>query len=603
MSSIPGPIISFRVSSDISGTIRPALDQIKREAQNTSRQIADDWKRMAAQIRATTALGSGTEQQIAASRKELVSVLDKEIAGLRTRNDLSKQELTNLKAQTLERERQASFLKGTGGLTAGTSNALNQVSTQTALGISRVLDSLVNRYFGGAAGAAFRTVRDVGYYSSISGAGGGTGGAVDGIAGGFGKIVEAIGPATIAATGLSAALVGMGAAAAAVTIDLAKQNEHIEILAEQTGFSTKQIQIFSQLAKEMGLDVNGLVSSVDRFQFSLAEYSRKGAEGANVETQRTVDALKKLGIEVESKPGQLRPAIDILEDLSDALRAIPDGGKEAQKMLDVLGIRGKELGAYLLSGKGSLRELLAEIERTGPIIDEQFSKKLDVAKEAWDRFTREIDKNKLIIREGIATAFLGAISLPGISGGLTQQQQSVLATTQKDALNPIRPGESFFLGTPADNSALIRQARVIAGQSPLQGQLDEKRKELAEAYRKDEGATAVELAKQVHSLEAAVKLQQTRQTIAQRIFELEVGGKLSGNARTLPATPDTLIDRFLKYGTVERSQIPIIPPDNGLLSSPFLGGGAPSVGGFPNYLAGIVPQAAPSPTVAAKTLH
>ena len=127
MSSIPGPIISFRVSSDISGSIRPALDQIKREAQNTSRQIAEDWRRMAAQIRATTALGSGTEQQIAASRKELVSILDKEIAGLRTRNELTTKELANLKAQTLERERQLDAIKrgSAVGITAGTSSARN----------------------------------------------------------------------------------------------------------------------------------------------------------------------------------------------------------------------------------------------------------------------------------------------------------------------------------------------------------------------------------------------------------------------------------------------------------------------------------------------
>ena len=123
---------------------------------------------MAAQIRATTALGTGTEQQIAASRKELVSILDKEIAGLRTRNELTTKELANLKAQTLERERQLDAIKrgSAVGITAGTSSALNQVSTQTVLGIERVLDSLVNRYFGGAAGAAFRTARDVQYYSA-----------------------------------------------------------------------------------------------------------------------------------------------------------------------------------------------------------------------------------------------------------------------------------------------------------------------------------------------------------------------------------------------------------------------------------------------------
>ena len=371
MSSVPGPIISFRIGPEFSGAIRPALDQIKREAQATTQQIADDWKRMAAQIRASVATESGGVKEITASRKELIGILRTQLSLQGDLSNASNRQLANYKAMTLELERQKSFLKGTGGLTDGTS----AVVTQALLGVSRVLDSLVNRYFGGAAGAAFRTVRDVGYYSSIAGGGvsGAAGtGAASGLSAAFGGIVESSGPALLAIAGITTALGGLAAASAAVTIDLAKQNEHFEILAQQTGLSSQQIQVFNQLAKEMDLDVNGLVSSVDRFQFALVEYQRKGAEGANVETERTIDALKRMGIEVESKPGQLRPAVDILGDLSETLRAIPDPGKRAQEALDVLGIRGKELAPYLLSAKGSLRHLLDQIQKTGPLLTREW---------------------------------------------------------------------------------------------------------------------------------------------------------------------------------------------------------------------------------------
>ena len=70
MSSVPGPIISFRINSpELSGAIRPALDQIKREARNTSQQIADDWKRMAAQIRASVTTEASGTKEIAAQRQ------------------------------------------------------------------------------------------------------------------------------------------------------------------------------------------------------------------------------------------------------------------------------------------------------------------------------------------------------------------------------------------------------------------------------------------------------------------------------------------------------------------------------------------------------
>ena len=178
MGTIPGALIEFRFSMpSLTGSVNPALQQVRDQARTVSNQIADDWKRMAAQIRASMAQGLAPEKELVASRTQLISILDREISGLRTRNDLTTKELSVLKAVTLERERQADAIKrGVGvGVTAGTSSALGQVSQQTILGIGRVLDSLVNRYLGGAAGAAFRTARDVQYYSAQAGGGKGAG--------------------------------------------------------------------------------------------------------------------------------------------------------------------------------------------------------------------------------------------------------------------------------------------------------------------------------------------------------------------------------------------------------------------------------------------
>ena len=621
MGSIPAAILRFQIGGpELSGAIRPALDQIKREAKVTSEQIAEDWKRMAAQIRATVATEASGTNEIAAARKDLVNVLGRQLSLHSDLSNATNKELANYKAMTLELERQTSFLKNKGGITAGTSNAINQLSTQSYLGITRVLDSLIDRYVGGAAGAAFRTVRDVGYYSSIAGGAAGTGGAVDGIAGGFSKIVEAIGPATIAATGLTAALAGMGVAAAAVTIDLAKQNEHFEILAQQTGLSSQQIQVFNQLAKEMDLDVNGLVSSVDRFQFALAEYQRKGAEGANVETERTIDALKRMGIEVESKPGQLRPAVDILGDLSETLRAIPDPGKRAQEALDVLGIRGKELAPYLLSAKGSLRDLLDQIQKTGPIIDQGMGDVLEKAKGRWDALERSVSKMWLTMKEGVALGFLDATKFLAINPpGLTQSQQGVLAEAQKAGARPLAPGEKLFvdkslsLGQPNKpemdyNAERIKTAEIIEGKTRLQGELEEKRKELNEAIRHNQGDQAVELAKQVHSLESAVKAEGERAKLAKEYADLINKAVLHpGRPESFRKSQTTdqvfkeLQDKYAleagqRTGTLFGATGAPVP---GLLTAPFLSdlfGGGASISGV------IGPQAGPSPTVAANVL-
>src|SRR5580658_8388005 len=116
MGSIPGPVISFRISQpELAGAVQPAFAQIRQQSQTVSNQIADDWKRMAAQIRASMAQGAMSTAQEADARRNIVSVLDRQLTGYRQLNEISTKELSNLRAMTLERERQASFLKGSGG--------------------------------------------------------------------------------------------------------------------------------------------------------------------------------------------------------------------------------------------------------------------------------------------------------------------------------------------------------------------------------------------------------------------------------------------------------------------------------------------------------
>src|ERR1700677_2902594 len=174
MGSIPGPIIQFRISQpELSGAVQPALQQVRQQSLSISNSIADDWKRLAAQIRASMAQGLSTDKETLQTRTNLIGILDRQISGYRQLNELSTKELSSLKAMTLERERQADALRrGGAGTTAGTPSALNQVSFQTVQGIERALDSVINRFFGGAAGAAARTIRDVGYYGSLANRGG-----------------------------------------------------------------------------------------------------------------------------------------------------------------------------------------------------------------------------------------------------------------------------------------------------------------------------------------------------------------------------------------------------------------------------------------------
>ena len=375
MSTVPGPIIRFQIDTPgLSAAVGPAMQQIRDQTKATTAAIADEWKRTAAQIRASIATGTSTQREMTAEQQKLVGVLDRQIGMLRQRNDLTNKELASLKAMTLERERQADAIKrGVGvGVTSGTASALGQAS----LGLERVIDSLVNRYLGGAAGAFTRTIRDVSYYASQGGSA--TGGGIFGNIGAtLSAIVEKVGPANIALGGFLATIAGIGAASAGVTISLAKQNEEIENTAIATGLSSKQVQVYTELAREMGLGTESVITPLSRLQSQLGEYIRQG-KGADESTVRFVQSARELGVAVESAPWKLRPLNDILVDLSVALRALPENNQTAAT-LDALGIRARGLAPVLLSTKGALGGLLQEIEQSGRYGDEQ-SRQLDKAK-------------------------------------------------------------------------------------------------------------------------------------------------------------------------------------------------------------------------------
>lgn len=227
------------------------MDQLRAQAKATQSAIAEDWKRMAAQIRASIATGVSSQREMTAEQNKLVGILDRQISVLRQRDSLTQKELAGLKAMTLERERQADAIKrGVGiGITGGTSSALgygaSQVGTQATLGLERVVDSLVNRYFGGAAGAITRTLRDVSYYSQSGAGTGGSGGIFGGLGTMVSTIAEKVGPANIALAGLLGTLTALGGVSASITLNLAKQNEAIENTAVATGLSSRQVQVYS----------------------------------------------------------------------------------------------------------------------------------------------------------------------------------------------------------------------------------------------------------------------------------------------------------------------------------------------------------------------
>lgn len=280
-------------------------------------------------------------------------------------------------------------------------------------------------------------------------------------------------------------------------------------MASMTGLSSRQVQVFAQLAKESELDVNGIVSSIARFQSELGEYIRKG-QGAQTETIRFVAGLKSLGITVTDAGGKLRDPVSILNDLSGTLRAIPDPAERSARALDILGSRGRELLPLLLSNKGALADLVKEIDKSGPIIGDSQAAQLDRAKSAWDQLTRSISASNLSLKEFVASHFLSATKLDQIVPRLPSPEQAMYDAVKRAGLNPLKPGETFFTGSKADAEADLKIQQELEAGGKRQLELEDLRKKYNEALKDNQTEQAAQLLKQVNSLKDALDLEKKR---------------------------------------------------------------------------------------------
>lgn len=369
MSSLPTPLV-VRFIADASGItspVRQAMNQVQQQNRTTTQAIADDWKRMTVQIRADSARGVLSAKELGDAQRGLVTSLNTQIAALRQRNELNVKELASLKAMTLELERQKNALKtGSGvGITKGTENALNQVSTQTFLGISRTLDALVNRYFGGAAGATFRTLRDTAYYSSMAaGAGkataGGVGAGEQGVLGGAtGVLGKLFSPAGLATAGGVGALVAASAGVLKLSVDGGKLAVELTNLSSKTGLTTDSIIKLRSATGVLDVDFDRVVTGFRKFSQEITLASTGDLPNASQKAKEAAKLFNDLGVNIQQAA---KDPFSAVQQLSRVLSTLPDGAVKTALAVQLFGRGGMELlpvldrlpGALNATSKSSL---------------------------------------------------------------------------------------------------------------------------------------------------------------------------------------------------------------------------------------------------------
>jgi hypothetical protein len=200
----------------------------------------------------------------------------------------------------------------------------------------------------------------------------------------FGRQMQGIGAAiSVVGTGVALAVRGQINAAD----ELAKSALRIGIPVE----ALSQLQHAAELS-----DV-----SLSDLQGSMQRMSR-----AMVEDSQSFTAV---GIAVRDASGEMRPVMDVFQDVADRLAAMPEGAERTALAMDLMGRSGANMMPLMAGGAAAIREMMDEADRLGLTISgetaaaaQQFNDNILRLQRTFSGITRQISAELLPIIEGMS---------------------------------------------------------------------------------------------------------------------------------------------------------------------------------------------------------
>ena len=296
--------------------------------------------------------------------------------------------------------------------------------------------------------------------------------------------------------GLSAGTVAaMGAAVAAVaalvkgvqklhqtTLEAAADADNALTESMTTGLSTQTIQQLKYAENLIDVSYSTITGTLTKLTKNMA--------AANDGNKALAAGFKQLGVSIVNTDGSLRSAEDVFYDMIDALGSMDNATERDAAAMELLGRSAQDLNPLIIQGSDAMRELAAEAEATGYVLDETQVQKLAEVDDAYQRMQLQIETTRKQLAVEFAPASQAAMELyarvvktagdalarSGIIDGMASLLQTLanLFGVSQQAADSTLPAvtEKFnalqaVLGGLAQFAALVADSfNVIAGLAP-----------------------------------------------------------------------------------------------------------------------------------------
>ena len=165
--------------------------------------------------------------------------------------------------------------------------------------------------------------------------------------------------------------------------DAGKWADDIATESQIAGLDVETYQSWLYASRFIDTNVSDIISARQRLLKNLAS-----------DNEETVKLFNSLGVVTRQTNGDLRNYGDVFWDVIDALGGIENTTQRDAAAMDILGKSAQELNPLIMQGSAALRDLAAEAEATGYVLDESQLKKLGEVDDAYQELQLQIQATK-----------------------------------------------------------------------------------------------------------------------------------------------------------------------------------------------------------------
>ena len=270
------------------------------------------------------------------------------------------------------------------------------------------------------------------------------------------SVLSSLGPFGMGVMAGATALVGFGVAAFEAAKSLGAYGTQVKDAELRTGLTAKEVGQFSFAAKAMGQDI----SIVERLMRGLSQ----AADDNSREGEKARATLQRMGIDLHTAAGEMKPTSDILIEISEGLNRLPEGLQRDAAAMDLFKRVGIEAIPFMTELNHNLH--IAHEEGFGPTEEDvrrfqEYQREVSVLETKWDALMRKFKEGLVVTVSFVGKGVDWFLNDIGTAGDEERQQREEEQARQ-DAEQVRRAGGYGASMSRSAHRSLQRQMEGLA---------------------------------------------------------------------------------------------------------------------------------------------